>query len=316
MVEPHALRPEGRANRSLPMLQKTALPVRDSQDDIDLFDVWERLVKRWRLIASVTVVGTIIGIVGALTQIPDYEAKVVMLVSADENNSKLQGLSGIASQLGLGVLGLGAAESNHKAEALATIQSRVLTEAYIREKNLLPILFDKDWDAARKQWKNPEKPRTLWDGNKLFEKQIRTVVEDRKTGLVTLTIAWKDKEMAAQWANDLVARTNAHVRQRALDLSARNLEYLNDQLKRTNVVEVQQAIYKLIEGEIKTTMLARGNEQYAFTVLDPAVVPKDKSNIRRLYVVIMGVFGGLVIGVLWALFGHWLAEQRKAHAES
>jgi uncharacterized protein involved in exopolysaccharide biosynthesis len=301
----------------LHMLQKTTLPSSDQQmDDIDLFDIWERLLKRWRLIACVTAAITILAIAAALTATPIYEAKVVMLVSADESNSKLQGLSGIASQLGLGALGLGAGESNHKAESLATVQSRILTEGYIRDKNLLAILFDKDWDAARKQWKNPQKPRTLWDGNKLFERSIRTVVEDRKTGLVTLTITWKDKELVAQWANDLVARTNAHVRQRALDLSAGNLAYLNEELKSTNVVETQQAIYKLIEGEIKTTMLARGNEQYAFTVIDPAVVPQDKSNLRRLYVVVIGFFAGLTIGVLWALLGHWLSERWKARAGS
>jgi uncharacterized protein involved in exopolysaccharide biosynthesis len=297
------------------MLQKTTLSSPDQQmDDIDLFDIWARLVKRWRLIAGVTAAITILAIAAALTATPIYDAKVVMLVSADENNNKLQGLSGIASQLGLGALGLGTAESNHKAEALATIQSRILTEGYIQDKNLLPILFDKDWDPERKQWKNPRKPRTPWDGNKLFEKQIRAVVEDRKTGLVNLTITWKDKEMAAQWANDLVARTNAHVRQRALDLSAGNLAYLNEELKTTNVVETQQAIYKLIEGEIKTTMLARGNEQYAFTVIDPAVVPQDKSNIRRLYVVVIGFFAGLMLGALWALLGDRLAQRWKARA--
>lgn len=299
------------------MLQKTTLPVSDQQtDDIDLLDVWGRLLERWRLIAGVTVIATIAGIVVALMQIPFYEAKVVMLVSADESNSKLQGLSGIASQLGFGALGLGTEQSNHKAEALATIQSRVLTESYIRDKNLLPVLFDKDWDAARHQWKNPQKPRTLWDGNKLFERKIRAVVEDRKTGLVTLTITWNDKQLAAQWANDLIARTNAHVRQRTLDLSARNLAFLQEELQHTNVVETQQAIYKLIEGEIKTTMLARGNEQYAFTVIDPAVVPQDKSNIRRLFVVMIGFVAGLALGTLWALFGHWLSERRAARAGS
>jgi uncharacterized protein involved in exopolysaccharide biosynthesis len=299
------------------MLQKTTLPRPDQQtDEIDLFDVWERLAKRWLLIGSVTVIATIASLVIALTATPFYQAKVTMLISADESNSKLQNLAGIATQLGFGALGLGAGESNHKAEALATIQSRVLTEGYIRDKNLLPILFDKEWDAARKQWKNPQKPRTLWDGNKLFERSIRTVVEDRKTGLVTLTITWKDRDLAARWANDLVARTNAVVRQRALDLSERNLAYLNEELKRTNVVETQQAIYKLIEGEIKTTMLARGNEQYAFTVLDPAVPPQDKSNMRRLFVVGLGFLAGLTIGILWALLGHWLSEKWQARARS
>ena len=37
---------------------------------------------------------------------------------------------------------------------------------------------------------------------------MRRVSEDRKTGLVTLSIQWKDSVVAANWANAVVMRLN------------------------------------------------------------------------------------------------------------
>ena len=77
------------------------------------------------------------------------------------------GLSKLASQFGgvADILSFGGS-SNQKAEAIAILQSRVLTETYIREQNLLPILFASKWDATKGEWKarDPAKWPTLWDG--------------------------------------------------------------------------------------------------------------------------------------------------------
>ena len=37
-----------------------------------------------------------------------------------------------------------------------------------------------------------------------LSKSILSVVEDKKSGLINLSISWKDPEVAADWANDLV----------------------------------------------------------------------------------------------------------------
>jgi uncharacterized protein involved in exopolysaccharide biosynthesis len=274
-------------------------------DSLDVAAILQKLLQGWLRIAITALIVTLLATIEVFVVTPTYEAQVVMLVSSDEN-SKLEGLSGIASQFGLGALGLGSDwQSNRKAEALATLQSRVLTQTYVREKNLLPILFDSNWDKASSRWKpDLSHEPTYWDANDLFSRRIRKVNEDRKTNIITLTIAWKDRYLAAQWANDLVARTNAYLRQKALDQSERNLTYLDAELKRTNLIEAQQAIYKLVENELKTTMLARGNEQYAFTVVDPAVVPQKPTSPRRLLTITLALFGGLALGSIWVLMRH------------
>src|SRR4029077_2012468 len=91
--------------------------------------------------------------------------------------------------------------------------------------------------------------------------------------LIKITIDWKDPTLASEWANKLVARVNADRRAVARAEAEQNLEYLNRELERTNIVELRQAINRLIEREIRKMMLVKVREQYVFKVLDPAFVP-------------------------------------------
>jgi uncharacterized protein involved in exopolysaccharide biosynthesis len=275
-------------------------------DEITLHEAWLRLLVGWKIVVTTTIFFSGVAIAVAFIMTPTYDATSLLAISTqDEQGMKSLSLSGIASQFGMAssLFDLGNESSNQKAEAVATLQSRILTQTYIREQNLLPILFASKWDAKKGQWKDsdPEKQPTLWDGNKLFNRKIRTVSEDKKTGLVLLTISWKDKQLAAKWASDLVARANAYLRDKALDTSARHIAYLNEELGRTNVLELQEAIYRLLEIEIKKTMLARGNDQYAFKTLDPPVVPQDRARPKRLLISAFGLCAGIFLGVVIAV---------------
>jgi uncharacterized protein involved in exopolysaccharide biosynthesis len=140
----------------------------------------------------------------------------------------------------------------------------------------------------------------LWKGNEYFKKKVRSIVTDSKTGLVTLTIAWKDPRIAANWANGLVALTNDYLRKKAIEESERNIAYLNAQANKTDVVAVKQAIYTILQTEINKEMLARGSDEYAFKILDPAVAPEKPSTPTLAFMVVLAVFGSLALSVLIA----------------
>jgi uncharacterized protein involved in exopolysaccharide biosynthesis len=61
---------------------------------------------------------------------------------------------------------------------------------------------------------------------------------------------------------------------------------------------VRTTIYKLMETEIKKQMTALGNTDYAFRVVDPAVIPQRKSAPKRS---IFAVFGAVLSGMAWFL---------------
>jgi hypothetical protein len=93
------------------------------------------------------------------------------------------------------------------------------------------------------------------------------------------------------------------IRNRALEDSTRNITYLNEQISKTNVVELRKVMYNLIENETKTLMVANGRADYAFEVVDPAVAPELKVRPHRLFQVAIGFTVGFglaaVIAFVW-----------------
>jgi uncharacterized protein involved in exopolysaccharide biosynthesis len=245
-----------------------------------------------------------------------YEATLLMSpVTNQSAGGGLGALGGaVSSQLGglasLAGLSLGSG-SGAKAESLATLQSEALTQRYIQEKDLLPVLFPRKWDAQQKKWKSsaPDKVPTLWKGNQYFTENIRDLKENARTGLATLTIRWTDAKMAAEWANDLVKLANDYLRDKAIRESDRNIAYLKDQLTKTSDVGLQQSIYSLMESEIKKEMIARGSEEYAIKVIDPAVAPEKAVSPKPTLWILAAFCIGLILSCMYIILKRMVAPR-------
>ncbi len=66
-------------------------------------------------------------------------------------------------------------------------------------------------------------------------------------------------------------------------------------------MELQRSIYSLIESEIKKVMIANGSDEFAFRVVDPARVPEQRVSPKRALITAVGLFAGLMIGLVLAL---------------
>jgi uncharacterized protein involved in exopolysaccharide biosynthesis len=275
-------------------------PVED--DEIDLREYWRVLVVNKKLIALVAGVATAISLATAFLLTPVYRAEVLLAPATSEKSGGLGALAGqfgdLASLAGINIAGGG----DSTEEAIATLKSRALTDVFIKENNLLPVLFEDDWDLEGRTWKTRDanKIPTLWRAYEFFNKKIRTVAADKKSGLVTLAIEWKNADQAALWANELVRRVNRQRQKEAIQEAESSIGYLQRQLAKTTSVEVEQAIYRLIEAQTKNIMVAQAREEYAFKVIDPAVPPEKKAKPKRAFILVLGVAFGLMLGVFVA----------------
>lgn len=250
---------------------------------------------RWRVaifVIACTVVATVVGFLMPRK----YTAVIVVSpVTNASGGGRLGGLSSMVSQLGglASLAGISLGEDTQRAETLEVLQSAALTERYIAQNNLLPVLFRKQWDPERRQWRvsSPRKTPTLWKANQLFDKTIRKISTDAKSGIVTMKITWTNPAEAAAWANGLVAMTNDYLRGKAIAEAGKNIAYLNDQAEKTNLVQVREAIYAILETEINKEMLARGTEEYALKVLDPAQIPERPSSLSHTEWLLLGLLG-------------------------
>lgn len=260
---------------------------------------------RWLIICLTAAVTVATGVASFFVQ-KTYEASILLSpVSMNSASGTLGGLSSLGSSLGglAALAGVSVGGDTKKAESIAVLQSEGLTETYIQQRNLLPVLYHDKWDSRTQKWKesDPKKVPTLWKANQYFKKNVRSISIDNKTGLVTLTIAWRDPQLAAMWANDLVRMANSYLRQQALDEADRNIAFLYAEAARSNVVEVRQGIYNVLEQEIKQEMLARGTNEYAFKVLDAAKPPEKAASPQKVVWVLMGGFVGAVLSILIVL---------------
>jgi uncharacterized protein involved in exopolysaccharide biosynthesis len=161
------------------------------------------------------------------------------------------------------------------------------------------VLYAKKWDSTALKWRvtDPKKIPTLWKANRDFKK-IRSVVDDKKANMVVLKITWKNPQQAAKWANDLVQMTNSYLRDKAIQEAERNIAYLNEQAAKANMVEARKSIYSLLETEINKEMLARGRDEYALKVVDPAFVPEKPSSAGPVVLGLLGFGLGCTAAVL------------------
>jgi capsular polysaccharide biosynthesis protein len=274
-----------------------------ADDEISLKSIFDTLWGgRW-LIVIVTVAAVIVAAALAFLLPKKYEATVVLsAVVTNPGEGQLSPLSSLASQFGglASLAGIPLTADTKKAESLATLESEVLTRKYLADNHLLQVLYARKWDASRSAWTetDPEKVPTLWKASRYFTKKIRSVRTESKTGLVTMTISWRDAPTAAKWANELVQLTNSYLRGKAIEQSERNIAYLNSEATRTNVVEARQAIYAILQNEINKAMLARGSSEYAFKVLDPATVPEEPAFPKPLIFVLVGAIAGVFLSAL------------------
>jgi len=293
-------------------------PPAEAEDEIDLVELWRNLARHKWLIFLTTLLVTALAATAAFVMTPVYRAEVLMApVSPEEETGRLAQLAdrfgGLAAMAGLE---LGDQDIDVEA-AIATLKSRQFTTSFVRDHDLLPVLFDKKWDPANKTWDvdDPKDVPTEWDAYKLFDEEVRTVSRDKKTGLVSLAIEWKDRELAAKWANELVARINHQQQEKAIGEARKSIDFLKAQLEKTSVTEIQQAIWRLIEAQGKKIMLANVRDEYAFEVIDSAAPPDadDFAKPKRKLMIALGVVVGLMLGVFLAFFRVFV-EKQKAKA--
>lgn len=262
------------------------------------------ILNRWWILACMIVTAAVFSAVAFLAR-PTYRVTAVLMPTTNGRGMNVSGLtSGSLASLASG-LGIEGSLNPQTEEALAVLESREFTEKFIVDENLLPQLFSQKWNESTHLWNvPPDQQPTLAEGYTYFDGKIRTIKEDRQTGLVTLTIEWRNPKEAADWANELIRQLNQEMRTRAIDKADAALKFLNGQLQSTSTVEVRNALGYLIETQLKNRMIAQVTPEYSLQFVAPPVGSDGAKPVwpRKLLLLGLGPPVGLLIGILLTLF--------------
>ena len=282
-------------------------------------DALGRFLSRYRLLIGISaIVGALAGLGLSFVLPKIYRAEVLVTPVAAEEGSPLKSLIG---QYGGALASLAGAElpggsgGTSTAATIAILKSRAFIEAFISERNLLPVLFRKQWDAAHGTWrlKQGEEPPSLQDGYGLFLKKVMHVVEDKEKSLITINVEWRDPTIAAEWANALVQRLNESARKRAIASADRSIEYLNRELAQTQTIELRASIYSLLQTQINKRMIANTRPDFAFSVIDPAQAPEARKYVSPvpLLLAALGFFAGAVLAMFAVILNPFAAAHES-----
>ena len=293
-------------------------------DEIDLRELFGVLWAGSRKIIAITAVFAFVSVIYALS-VPNQYKATVLLASAQSESSDLSGalgqLGGLASLAGVSI---GGGESSEAKIAQEIMKSWSFIEGFITDNDLAVGLSatqgwnkesnelqinDGVYDTENKQWLIENEygvkgPPSSWNLFQAFSGRL-AVSEDKKLGLVSVSIEYHSPQIAKQWLDMYVAAINAHMQQRQMTKVTNNINYLQAQIEKTSIAEMREVFYTIIEEQTKNKMLAEASPDYVFVAVRPSMVPEVKSQPQRALIFILGTLLGGMLSVFLVLVMHY-----------
>lgn len=297
-----------------------------NDDEIDLRELFAVLwVGRLKII-SITIIFAFTSLIYALMVPNQYQATAQLAPSQSHSgdlSAALGQLGGLASLAGVSI---GGAEITETQIAKEIMMSWSFIENFIAENDLAVAVYAAEgWDKKTnklqidrgiydaKTWliehdNGQQGPPSSWELYESFLDRV-TVSEDKKSGLISVSIEYYSPQIAKKWLDLYISAINKHMQERQVEKVSRNIEYLEAQINKTDIAEMQEVFYTIIEEQIKSKMLAEASPDYAFTAVSPSMVPEEKSQPKRVIICILGTLLGGIISILLVMIMHYFREE-------
>ncbi len=186
-------------------------PVREKQVALSEYGnrIWRR---KWLIVALCAV--SVLTTLAVNLQLPKYyKSEAVILALAPETG----GLGAALSSSPLGALaGSIGGISTPADRILVYLKSRTVAEMVIKRFDLVRIIHEDKWDAAKGSWKDAARPPLKEDTVKVLNKTI-TAFKKSKEGTITITVEWKDPKLAADMANYYIAALTEYLKDKSVN---------------------------------------------------------------------------------------------------
>ena len=301
------------------------------EDEIDLRKLIKVLWQGKLWIIGTTFIAAVMSVAIALW-LPNIYRAEALLAPTDEGGEG--GLSSLAGRYGglasLAGISLPAGESTEKAIGIAKLRSRQFMANFMERHNILPELmaassynvntgelsydptiFDPETRIWTRDVEPPLQPKPSYQQAFEVMRGIMSVTEDIDTGFVTVSIEHLSPLIANEWVTQLVDDLNMEMMLEATAEAQQSIDYLTDQLEKTQLVALEQVFYALIEEQTKTIMLANSRAEYLFKTIDPAIVPERRAQPDRALICIIGTLLGGMLSVLGVLIWHYAFRMQR-----
>tara|TARA_B100000686_G_C16793798_1_gene980743 strand:- start:791 stop:1726 length:936 start_codon:yes stop_codon:yes gene_type:complete len=285
------------------------------EDEIDLRKLFTAFLNKKILIVSLTSFFAISAIIISLLIPNQYQSFTVV---APINNSAQQiggsistsALGGLASLAGIDLPNEGVSEAKI---AIQVMQSWGFIEQFIKRNNLEKYLVavvgwdskndeliydDGIFDSNKNIW--IESKPSSWALYKAFRNRL-SVEEDLKTGMTTISFKYFSPTISKDMIQLLIQDINNFMKERKLETVDRSIIYLQEQINKTIIKDMENIFYQIIAEQTKSKMLAEATPEYTFVTISKPMVPQEKSEPTRSLIVIISTIIGFLFSLVTAI---------------
>ena len=186
----------------------------EREDEINLLDYWRVIRKRWKIIAVIFLTSVVTAAIVSLRMTEIYQAKATIMPIESSGGQVSAALRSLDSLPFVG----GLVPSIGGSKLVVLLKSRTMAEDVIQALALMKVLFEDGQDE----------PPTLQDAVRSLS-GITEIIDDKK-GLISISVEYKDPEIAADIANQYPIELQRFLSENALSMAKRNRIFVENQL--------------------------------------------------------------------------------------
>ena len=288
-----------------------------TNDQINILETISILYSELRLITLITSVFVLSSIAYSLSLPNLYTSSSVLRLTEDSSNtmsSLTNQYGGIASMAGISLPG---ATNDESFYIISTLKSKDFLKKILEFPEIKQKLAAVDsYDHSTKKFKYKN---TIYDDNtnkwsknisylaihELLKGKLK-VSQDPKSKFINISFEHISPEFSYEFLSLLIEQINKITREKDAEKSINSINYLKNQLDKTDQSDIRQSINQLIEMQLKTLMLANIEKDYLFSTIDPPFIPLMKSSPSRALICILITLLGGLISILTVLIKHHL----------
>ena len=304
--------------------------VEEDNIEINLTALFKTLWREKISILLITLFASILSVFIALSIPNKYQSQA--LIAPVEGDSSLDSLNrqygGLASLAGVS---LGEGSANKSQIGIETMLSRKFIGKIVTDRNILiPLMASSGWNkdlnkivinqniynSSLNKWVRSvndlqmPKPSEA-EIHEYWMKNIFSFTENKVTGFITIRVKHYSPFIARDLLNWIIEDINETIRDQDIKEAELAIDFLNKEIAVTESEELRSLLFKLLQSQTETKMLAYSKKDYIFKIIDPPFVPYKKSSPYRALLCIMGALIGGFLGIIFVLIQDFFLKKRN-----
>jgi uncharacterized protein involved in exopolysaccharide biosynthesis len=297
------------------------------EDEIDLRELWQTILRGWKTIALITVVVVSMTLIYAL-KLPNVYKSEAILIPTEKSSGGLGGLGGLAAMAGVSIGGGGSMTPDVAFNTLLNdydfmknfvIKNKILE--YYNDENIdknyvFALGFRGIYDLFKSSPKEDEGEKDVEGDIYNIVKQIKgnfSISSDKKTALITVSYSDNDRNFPPKMVNAFLRDASDYLVANNLRIIDNKLNYFSKEMQRADGFELRQSLSSMISNILQEKVMMKSKVYYQCDVLTtptPSYI-RDKTKPKRGLIMVVSFITSIILGIFLVFFLEFIKGSKE-----